>query len=164
MTALEARALYAAERTPASLSRRAILCRKRTISSSTYPKYIHNYIYLFLVCTQTFSFFRLSLFINFTENTLANIRLALYSNLIKLPMHFFSQKRVGELNSRISSDITQIQETLRTTIAEFFRQVIIILGGVAFLFMISWKLALIMLGTFPVMAVLAVIFGRLFVS
>ena len=52
-----------------------------------------------------FSFFRLSLFINFTEHTLANLRPSLYSNLVKLPMSFFSQKRVGELNSRISSDI-----------------------------------------------------------
>jgi ABC-type bacteriocin/lantibiotic exporter with double-glycine peptidase domain len=34
-------------------------------------------------------------------------------------MSFFSQKRVGELNSRISSDITQIQDTLTSTIAEF---------------------------------------------
>ena len=70
-----------------------------------------------LLLQSFFSFFRLSLFINFTENTLANIRLALYSNLIKLPMRFFAQKRVGELNSRISSDITQIQDTLTTTIA-----------------------------------------------
>ena len=80
-----------------------------------------------------FSFFRLSLFVNFTENTLANLRLALYSNLIKLPMSFFSQKRVGELNSRISSDITQIQDTLTTTIAEFLRQFILIIGGVILL-------------------------------
>jgi ABC-type bacteriocin/lantibiotic exporter with double-glycine peptidase domain len=60
--------------------------------------------------------FRLSLFIDFTEHTLANLRHSLYSNL-KLPMSFFSQKRVGELN--ISSDITQIQDTLTSTIAEF---------------------------------------------
>ncbi|HEX8576581.1 MAG TPA: ABC transporter transmembrane domain-containing protein [Flavobacterium sp.] len=107
-----------------------------------------------------FSFFRLSLFINFTENTLANIRLALYSNLIKLPMTFFSQKRVGELNSRISSDITQIQDTLTTTIAEFLRQFILIVGGVIFLASISPKLTLMMLSIVPVVAVAAVIFGR----
>ena len=107
-----------------------------------------------------FSFFRLSLFVNFTENTLANIRLALYSNLIKLPMTFFSQKRVGELNSRISSDITQIQDTLTTTIAEFLRQFILIIGGVALLAFISIKLTLIMLAVVPLVAVAAVIFGR----
>ena len=86
------------------------------------------------------SFFRLSLFVNFTENTLANLRLALYSNLVKLPMGFFSQKRVGELNSRISSDITQIQDTLTSTIAEFLRQFILIIGGVILLANESFKL------------------------
>lgn len=107
-----------------------------------------------------FSFFRLSLFVNFTENTLANIRVALYSNLIKLPMTFFSQKRVGELNSRISADITQIQDTLTSTIAEFLRQFILIIGGIIFLATISLRLTLMMLSIVPVVAVAAVIFGR----
>lgn len=113
-----------------------------------------------LILQSVFSFFRLSLFINFTENTLANIRLALYSNLIKLPMSFFSQKRVGELNSRLSSDIAQIQDTLTTTIAEFLRQFILIVGGVIFLAVISIKLTLMMLSIVPLVAVAAVIFGR----
>jgi ABC transporter fused permease/ATP-binding protein len=107
-----------------------------------------------------FSFFRLSLFINFTEHTLANLRLSLYSNLVKLPMSFFSQKRVGELNSRISSDITQIQDTLTSTIAEFLRQFILIIGGVALLATESIKLTLLMLSVVPLVAVAAVIFGR----
>lgn len=107
-----------------------------------------------------FSYFRLSLFVNFTENTLANIRLALYSNLVKLPMSFFSQKRVGELNSRISSDITQIQDTLTSTIAEFLRQFILIIGGVILLASESFKLTLLMLSVVPLVAVAAVVFGR----
>jgi len=107
-----------------------------------------------------FSFFRLSLFVNFTENTLANLRLALYSNLVKLPMSFFSQKRVGELNSRISSDITQIQDTLTSTIAEFLRQFILIIGGVILLANESFKLTLLMLSVVPLVAVAAVVFGR----
>ncbi|MDG1351049.1 MAG: ABC transporter transmembrane domain-containing protein [Crocinitomicaceae bacterium] len=107
-----------------------------------------------------FSFVRVVIFNNVTENTLRDIRNSAFKKMVFMPMSFFDVNKVGELTSRVSSDITQIQETLRTTIAEFFRQVIIILGGVAFLFMISWKLALIMLGTVPVMAVLAVFFGR----
>jgi ABC-type multidrug transport system fused ATPase/permease subunit len=113
-----------------------------------------------LLFQSLFSFFRLSLFVNFTENTLANLRLALYSNLVKLPMTFFSQKRVGELNSRISSDITQIQDTLTSTIAEFLRQFILIIGGVALLASESFKLTLLMLSVVPLVAVAAVIFGR----
>ncbi|MBG6111314.1 ABC transporter fused permease/ATP-binding protein [Flavobacterium sp. CG_23.5] len=107
-----------------------------------------------------FSFFRLYLFVNFTEHTLANLRLSLYSNLVKLPMSFFSQKRVGELNSRISSDITQIQDTLTSTIAEFLRQFILIIGGVLLLANESIKLTLLMLSVVPLVAVAAVIFGR----
>jgi len=106
------------------------------------------------------SFFRLSLFVNFTEHTLANLRLSLYSNLVKLPMSFFSHKRVGELNSRISSDINQIQDTLTSTIAEFLRQFILIIGGVILLATESIKLTLLMLSVVPLVAVAAVIFGR----
>jgi ABC-type multidrug transport system fused ATPase/permease subunit len=113
-----------------------------------------------LLLQAVFSFFRLSLFVNFTENALANIRLALYENLVKLPMTFFSQKRVGELNSRLTADISQIQDTLTTTIAEFLRQMILIVGGIVFLAIISTKLTLVMLSIVPVVAVAAVIFGR----
>jgi ABC-type multidrug transport system fused ATPase/permease subunit len=107
-----------------------------------------------------FSFFRISLFVNFTENSLSNIRFALYENLVKLPMSFYSQKRVGELNSRISADISQLQDTFTTTIAEFLRQFILIIGGFVILGNISPKLTLMMLAIVPVVAVAAVIFGR----
>ena len=115
---------------------------------------------IILFLQSIFSYFRLYLFVNFTENTLANLRVALYSNLVKLPMSFFSQKRVGDLNSRISSDITQIQDTLTSTIAEFLRQFILIIGGVLLLANESIKLTLLMLSVVPLVAVAAVIFGR----
>jgi ABC transporter fused permease/ATP-binding protein len=122
--------------------------------------YIAGGLVLILFLQSICSFFRLYLFVNFTENTLANLRLSLYSNLVKLPMSFFSQKRVGELNSRISSDITQIQDTLTSTIAEFLRQFILIIGGVLLLANESIKLTLLMLSVVPLVAVAAVIFGR----
>ncbi|MEY3085620.1 MAG: hypothetical protein RL037_1800 [Bacteroidota bacterium] len=107
-----------------------------------------------------FSFLRVVLFNNVTENALRDLRNDAFQRLIFMPMDFFNENKVGELTSRISSDITQIQETLRTTIAELFRQVIMIGGGIVFLLFISWKLALIMLATVPVMAIIAVFFGR----
>jgi len=123
-----------------------------------------NYIALLLIVIlflqSICSFFRISLFVNFTEHTLANLRISLYSNLVKLPMSFFSHKRVGELNSRISSDITQIQDTLTTTIAEFLRQFILIIGGIILLATESIKLTLLMLSVVPIVAVAAVVFGR----
>ncbi|MFA7274708.1 MAG: ABC transporter transmembrane domain-containing protein [Crocinitomicaceae bacterium] len=107
-----------------------------------------------------FSFFRVIIFTNVTENAMRDIRRDAFSKLIFMPMDFYNQNKVGELTSRMSSDITQIQETLRTTIAEFFRQIIIIVGSIFFIFFFSWKLALIMIATVPVMAIVAVVFGR----
>ncbi|RZJ34243.1 MAG: ATP-binding cassette domain-containing protein [Flavobacterium sp.] len=121
---------------------------------------IAMFLVVILLCQAFFSFFRLSLFVNFTENTLANLRLALYGNLVRLPMSFFSQKRVGELNSRIGSDIGQIQDTLTSTIAEFLRQFILIIGGVILLASESMKLTLMMLSIVPLVAIAAVVFGR----
>ena len=127
---------------------------------NTQANMIAGGLIVILFLQSIFSFFRLSLFVNFTENTLANLRVSLYSNLVKLPMSFFSQKRVGELNSRISSDITQIQDTLTSTIAEFLRQFILIIGGVILLANESIKLTLLMLSVVPLVAVAAVVFGR----
>ena len=107
-----------------------------------------------------FSYFRVVIFTNVTENALRDVRKSAFNKLIYMPMDFFNQNKVGELTSRLSSDIVQIQDTLKTTISEFFRQIIMIVGGITFLFFLSWKLALIMLGTVPVMAIIAVFFGR----
>jgi ABC-type multidrug transport system fused ATPase/permease subunit len=115
---------------------------------------------ILFIAQSVFSFFRVVIFTNVTEMTLRDIRKAAFEKMIYMPMDFFNQNKVGELTSRVASDITQIQETLRTTIAEFFRQIVIIAGSVFFIFYISTKLALIMLATVPVMALVAVVFGR----
>ncbi|MCC6691291.1 MAG: ATP-binding cassette domain-containing protein [Bacteroidia bacterium] len=107
-----------------------------------------------------FSFFRVVLFVNVTENTLRGLRIAAYNQLIRMPMVFFSRNQVSELNSRISTDINQIQDTFTTNIAEFIRQLIIIIGGIVIICYTSLKLALIMLATIPILALLTVYFGR----
>jgi ABC transporter fused permease/ATP-binding protein len=107
-----------------------------------------------------FSYFRVALFVEVTENTLASLRNTTYQKLISLPMTFFVNRRVGELNSRLASDISLLQDTLTTTIAEFLRQFILIIGGIAFLSLTSVKLTLIMLSVVPLLAIIAVVFGR----
>lgn len=117
-------------------------------------------LFMLFFFQSVFSFVRVVLFNNVTENALRDMRNDAFEKLVYMPMDFFNRQKVGELTSRVASDITQIQEVLRTTIAEFFRQIIIVFGGIAFLFFISWKLSLIMLATVPVMAIVAVFFGR----
>lgn len=107
-----------------------------------------------------FSFFRILLFTKVTENTLMDIRRAAFSKLVMAPMDFFNRNKVGELTSRIATDINQLQTTLTTTLAEFVRQVITIVVGIAALVWLSPRLALIMLAVIPAVAILAVVFGR----
>jgi ABC-type multidrug transport system fused ATPase/permease subunit len=107
-----------------------------------------------------FSFFRVMLFVDVTESMLADIRKAVYNRLVQMPMSFFSAHRVGELTSRISTDISQLQDTFTTTIAEFLRQFIIIIGGIIALAFFSPQLSLVMLAIIPIMAVMTIIFGR----
>jgi len=113
-----------------------------------------------LIGQSLFSYFRVFLFVSVAEKTLADLRQATFNHLICLPMKFFQFRRVGELNSRISSDITLLQDALTSTLAEFLRQLIIIIGGVSLMMITSLKLTLFMLMILPVIMILVVIFGR----
>ncbi|HEX8378057.1 MAG TPA: ABC transporter transmembrane domain-containing protein, partial [Pedobacter sp.] len=120
---------------------------------------IISFIILFL---QSFvSFFRIKLFVEVAERALADIRRDTYFKLITLPMDFFANRRVGELNSRLSSDLSQIQDTLTTTLAEMLRQIVVLIGGVGFLFYISVKLTFLNLSILPVLVIVAIFLGRL---
>jgi ABC-type multidrug transport system fused ATPase/permease subunit len=116
---------------------------------------------LIVLFSQAFiSFFRILWFVQVAERSLADIRRDTYFKLITLPMNFFSNRRVGELNSRISADLSQIQDTLTTTLAEMIRQLVLLVGGIAFLAIISIKLTLSLLAVLPLLIVIAIFFGR----
>ena len=107
-----------------------------------------------------FSYFRINWFVEVAEKGLADIRRDTYHKLITLPMNFFSQRRVGELNSRLSADLSQIQDAITTTLAEMIRQIIIFIGGITFLILVSGKLTLMLLAVLPILVVIAVTFGK----
>jgi len=113
-----------------------------------------------LAVQSIFSFFRVWLFALVSERSMRDIRMSLYARLVRLPMSFFDKRRTGELISRITSDVSQLQDTFSTTLAELFRQVITLVAGVAFLLFNTPKLTLFMLGTFPVLVLFAMVFGR----
>ena len=98
---------------------------------------------ILLVLQAVFSFCRVYIFGVVSEKAMADIRKHLYSKIISLGIPFFEKKRVGELTSRISSDVTQLHTTLSFTIAEFLRQVATLVLGVVYLFIQSVELTLI---------------------
>ena len=134
-------------------------------------KYQNNYLphslngiavagFLLLFGQAFVSFFRVVWFVQVAEKSLADIRRDTYFKLITLPMNFFANRRVGELNSRISADLSQIQDTLTTTFAEIIRQLVIMVGSVILLAVVSIKLTLALLAILPFLVGFAVFFGR----
>lgn len=120
-----------------------------------------GYLAFAILFVQSFvSFFRIKLFVEVAEKSLADIRRDTYFKMITLPMNFFANRRVGELNSRISADLSQIQDTITTTIAEMIRQIILLVGGITLLIIISIKLTLFNLSILPIIVVAGVFFGK----
>lgn len=117
-------------------------------------------IFIQLLIQTIFSFMRIYLLTEVGEKSLAGMRKDVYSKILTMPMAYFSEKRVGELSNRISSDLSQIQDAISFSLAEFLRGIFTLIIGLVFIFMISQKLAFVMLAVVPVIAVLAVIFGR----
>jgi ATP-binding cassette subfamily B protein len=117
-------------------------------------------LFVILILQAIFSFFRIYLFTIVSERSMLNIRSDVFSRIITLPVTYLEQKRVGELTSRITSDVSQLQGLLSFTIAELFRQIATLVVGMAILFYTSWKLTLFMLATFPLLVVASVFFGR----
>src|SRR5437764_6192407 len=113
-----------------------------------------------LAVQATFSFLQSALFAEVGERALADLRRDTYGKLIRLPMAFFAQRRVGELSGRIAGDLAQIEATLVGIVPQFLRQLVLLVGGVAFIAATSGRLALVMLSSFPVLIGVAIVFGR----
>lgn len=129
----------------------------------TYPITLNQLflsILLLLAFQSILSYFRIRLFAIVSEKSMATLRKDLFKNMISLPIPWIEEQRVGELTSRITNDVTQIQGALATTVAEFIRQIIILVGGIAFIIFAMPRLALIMLGTFPLVVFAAMYFGK----
>ncbi|HUB66922.1 MAG TPA: ABC transporter transmembrane domain-containing protein [Candidatus Methylacidiphilales bacterium] len=94
------------------------------------------------------------------EYGLADLRKALFAHLTEMPMTFFGQKQVGELTSRMSADLTQLQDAFVFAVPQFLRQSLIMLGSIIFIACISPRLTGVMLACFPPTIIGAILLGR----
>ena len=113
-----------------------------------------------LIAQMLFSFGRVYCLSYAGENALASLRKALYKKMIQLPMDFFAQRRVGELSSRLSTDLSQIQDAMSIMLAEILRGILTLLIGIGLILYISPQLTLVMLSVIPVIIIVAVVFGK----
>ena len=123
-----------------------------------------NSVALFLlaviVLQGIFSFARIYFFSQVSERAVADVRRDLYGALVRLPLGFFEKRRVGEITSRLTTDVAQLQDAFSITLAEFFRQIATLIGGSIIILITSVRLSAFMLTTIPVLAGLAFVFGK----
>ena len=113
-----------------------------------------------LAIQSVLTFFYSYTFNSVGEKAVVRLRQRLYGTLLSLPMKFFGEHRVGELTSRLSSDLTLLTDTLAGTVPQTLRQIMMLLGGVVAIVAISPRLSLVMVSTFPVLMLVAVFLGR----
>ncbi|MBY0491377.1 MAG: ATP-binding cassette domain-containing protein [Gemmatimonadaceae bacterium] len=95
-----------------------------------------------------------------TERVIATLREQTFAHLIRLSPGFFTERRTGELTSRLSSDLAVLQNLLSTWISEFSRQLLFLIGGVLMLFVTNTRLTLTTLAIVPVVVGAALVFGK----
>jgi len=113
-----------------------------------------------LTLQMVFSFLRVYIFTYVGEHALADMRKDVYRKMIMMPMNFFAHRRVGELSSRISADLSQIQDAVTGMLAEILRGVLVLIIGIGLILYLSTKLTIVMLSVLPVIVVAGVLFGK----
>jgi len=94
------------------------------------------------------------------ERVVANLRRETYARLHTLGLRFFNERRVGELISRLASDVSVVRATLTNNIVEVLGQTVLLIGSLVLMLTLNWRLSLFILALAPIISIGAVVFGR----
>ncbi len=93
------------------------------------------------------------------EHIVYDLRTSLYTQLQKLSLSFYSSRRVGDIVSRLSSDVTQMRTMLTSNLTGFLSQVLTLIGSIVIVLTMNARLTLFILALVPVLIAVAGIFG-----
>ena len=94
------------------------------------------------------------------QRLLADFRTNLFAHLQTLSLAFFAKRRTGEILSRLMNDVNVIQTTVTETPIDAAKQLVTLVGGIAFLIVMNWRLCLLILLLLPILVLVARLFGR----
>ncbi len=100
------------------------------------------------------SFTQILLFTKVSESGMADLRTAVFQKLITLPIPYYDERRVGDMTSRITNDVSTLSSLFSFTLAQFVRQIVTLVGSIIMIGLMSPKLSLIMLSTLPLIVLL----------
>src|SRR6266498_2996779 len=93
------------------------------------------------------------------EHIVFDLRTSLYNHLQRLSLDFYAVRRVGEIVSRLSSDVTQMRTMLTTNITSLLSQVVALIGSIVIVLTLNASLTLFILALVPVLLLVAFLFG-----
>ena len=129
-------------------------------ASNFTPSTVAMFMIGLLVVQMVISYMRIYFFTFVGEHAVADMRQDIYKRVIMMSMDFFATRRVGELSSRITADVSQIQDAVTSVFAELLRGLLTIIIGITFILYISPKMTLLMLSVLPVIIVIALVFSK----
>jgi ATP-binding cassette, subfamily B, bacterial MsbA len=94
------------------------------------------------------------------ERIVYDLRTTLYRHLHELSLDFYAVRRVGDLVSRLSSDVTQMRSMLTNNLTSLLSQTIGLVGSIAILLTLNASFTLFILGMIPLLVAVAFVFGR----
>ncbi|MDW8144934.1 MAG: ABC transporter ATP-binding protein [Roseiflexaceae bacterium] len=94
------------------------------------------------------------------ERIVLDMRVQLYRHLHTLSLSFFANRRVGELVSRISSDVTQVRAILTNNVTQFLSSIVALIGAIIIVFLLNPRLVGFVLALAISIVAVAAIFGR----
>lgn len=93
------------------------------------------------------------------ERIVVDLRRQTYQHLHQLSLRFFTDRRTGELVSRLSSDVTLVRTVLTNNVATVLSQSLTFIGSLVLMLILNWRLTLFILALAPVVAISGAIFG-----
>lgn len=94
------------------------------------------------------------------ERVTADLRRRVFDHLLSLPPSWFESGRTGDVISRLTSDTTQIESVIGSSVSIALRNLLLLIGGLVMLLATSWKLTLMVLAGVPLVVTPIVFFGR----
>ena len=85
-----------------------------------------------------------------SERIIRRLRSDAFAAAMKQDITFFDEKRVGDLTSCLQSDTLSLKDFMQSVLPSLLRSLIVVIGSVAYMYILNWSLALIICGCVPV--------------
>ena len=106
------------------------------------------------------TYFRFYLMMTTGERVVTDLRRAVFDHILGLEPEFYEATRTGEVISRLTTDTTLLQQVIGFGLSMFVRNLLMMAGAAVMLFVVSWKLALLVLLGVPATLVPILVLGR----